>query len=75
MDLAREGRRNSLPGTAKFMATPDYRVDYAPRNVLLSHGEAKLSLELQVEGLAGHKGTPYKSYRLALVLRSSLLSA
>lgn len=57
------------------MATPDYRVDYAPRNVLLSHGEAKLSLELQVEGLAGHKRTPYKSYRLALVLRSSLLSA
>ena len=55
MDLAREGRRNSLPGTAKFMATPDYRVDYAPRNVLLSHGEAKLSLELQVEGLAGIK--------------------
>ena len=53
------------------MATPDYRVDYAPRNAPLSHGEAKLSLE----GLAGHKGTPYKSYRLALVLRSSLLSA
>jgi hypothetical protein len=37
------------------MATPDYRVDYAPRNVLLSHGEAKLSLELQVEGLPGIK--------------------
>jgi hypothetical protein len=55
VDLAREGRRNSLPGTAKFMATPDYRVDYAPRNVLLSHGEAKLSLELQVEGLLGIK--------------------
>jgi len=50
VDLAREGRRNSLPGTAKLMATPYYRVDYAPRNVLLSHGEAKLSLESQVKG-------------------------
>ena len=48
MDLAREGRRNSLPGMTKFMAS-DYRVDYAPRNVLLSHGEAKHTSDQEID--------------------------